>query len=1288
MVHTYTIIKRVSFLLLIVLLGNPLWSQCTSDFTYQNRDLLYQFSSRITEPANDAVIEVNWDFGDGNSSNSLNPMHEYTTPGEYEVQLAIRTANNCRDTARQIIRNCAFELDVEFSEECSTDGNVEVAARITKLFGLTDTVDIYVDDSLYTRQPIDSVLNYNFTVPGDGLLHSLTVDSDYAPDCLDAYLFNSTVCQPSCLITNLKSSLYEKHIVTVTDSTYRPMRQTVAIGDTVQFVWAGDSINVTSQPLPGSDFAWDSGILSTGDSYTVIFTEPGTFNYTGTVTKDSTTTTLNGMINVNCFSLQTVNLSFNSAATSSPGYRVAINGFVQEDTLYAYDSNGFNMLDVEIVPDGNAYTLSIIDEQENQCQASTIVQSQDCDQFQSCDLRVDVSTDLRCSEELHMGINVSINSLGITAGEAVLVYLDNQLIDTVYVDETGNAFLSFDAENKLSSRTVKVESFNNSSCTESAAFDEVNCSGPCLLTKLELSQGVRSEIPTYYIGANSLTQIETSADQGLRLVWDEGDYGMRLTGDHAFDTGIRKKGSIYYTPNFSPGSYSIQLYKEDGSSRDISIEVLSPCDEGLIPVYYSFVDLTRTTTSYTVSINGQPFYKNIPYNAFGSKNEGVVKLYGDDRMYTISIKDDFNSCVVMDTIYLAQCDSGFCDIQVDVVSLDTCFNNNDHLVEFQVKNKRPFPGGYTLMVDRKPFGPSTLEYELFDSISTYVDTLFGDGLLYEVVAQDKLNPLCQDTLYYRADKCVTDCELSNIEITFIDSAYQAQNPEIGSFFVGCLADTTHYAAITFYEKYSDAKQYNIFIDGELYAGVDYLDGDGKNIALVPLPADSLEHTVTITDNLDNGCTISQKIVTPKCFVDCVVDIKGFSFGECADEVSTLSVVLNDEYNKDDLNVQLDGSNVAYSISGDTLQVDVRADGKSHMLTIQETANMPCIKELTVTSPYCLTCLLDMRLNRIDSCSVDDSLSYVLTFSGDASLAYTLTYGDVTESINIAEPKTISVVSDGSTVKITVASVEDPLCNKSETIRTEDCNPAFCEPDFNLELDGLKATFTDNSKTSEPIKETRWSVTGGVSVLNSEKFTFIFDSIGVYNVCYMIKTDSCDSEICKDVVIDPCRPVVPAFTYDHTLTGFHIYNQSTGPIDSFYFDLGDGRTIMEDDFYIEYATSGSYSICLTVINDKHNCQNTVCQDVDYVVSVKDPAEDVKLLVYPNPLQSDNKINIESSIGINAYALYTTSGQLLEGADLARHVKKLSVRIYDNPSDGIVILKLRTDKGEFVRKVLTR
>jgi gliding motility-associated-like protein len=57
------------------------------------------FSGTATGPG---ALSYYWDFGDGNTSALQNPVHNYTTPGNYTVSFATTSSGGCSDTIRKV----------------------------------------------------------------------------------------------------------------------------------------------------------------------------------------------------------------------------------------------------------------------------------------------------------------------------------------------------------------------------------------------------------------------------------------------------------------------------------------------------------------------------------------------------------------------------------------------------------------------------------------------------------------------------------------------------------------------------------------------------------------------------------------------------------------------------------------------------------------------------------------------------------------------------------------------------------------------------------------------------------------------------------------------------------------------------------------------------------------------------------------------------------------------------------------------------------------------------------
>lgn len=50
--------------------------------------------------SNDLITNWQWDFGDGKTSSAQNPVHQYQSPGTYDIKLIVTTETGCRDSAR------------------------------------------------------------------------------------------------------------------------------------------------------------------------------------------------------------------------------------------------------------------------------------------------------------------------------------------------------------------------------------------------------------------------------------------------------------------------------------------------------------------------------------------------------------------------------------------------------------------------------------------------------------------------------------------------------------------------------------------------------------------------------------------------------------------------------------------------------------------------------------------------------------------------------------------------------------------------------------------------------------------------------------------------------------------------------------------------------------------------------------------------------------------------------------------------------------------------------------
>jgi len=162
----YTL-KHINTLILIISLGiispNLLAQkeECHADFEFEIQNLTVTF----TNTSNFIPIEIFWDFGDGNYSSELNPVHTYADSGVYLVYLQT-TNDSCFDEKARMVEIGQINNDdcLAFFEYETTGNNLEINFNNLSLgnidsvlwdFGdgstskLTNPIHIFPDEGSY-----------------------------------------------------------------------------------------------------------------------------------------------------------------------------------------------------------------------------------------------------------------------------------------------------------------------------------------------------------------------------------------------------------------------------------------------------------------------------------------------------------------------------------------------------------------------------------------------------------------------------------------------------------------------------------------------------------------------------------------------------------------------------------------------------------------------------------------------------------------------------------------------------------------------------------------------------------------------------------------------------------------------------------------------------------------------------------------------------------------------------------------------------------------------------------
>lgn len=234
-----------------------------------------------------------WDFGDGNTSNQINPTHAYSTPGNYQVQLLV--SNSCNDSTQLI------NVSVP-------DNSINGTANISSI--TCNTVQF--------QNQITNATNYLWTF-GDG-----TTSTDPSP-------FHTYSTPGNYNISFNASNSCTDTIITiaVTINDYSITGNIAVIQDSCNL-----TITYSSQLNNATGFTWDFGDGNTAqvNSGTHSYATSGNYTVTLTATNACTTSELTTFVNAELLQIPEL---VPVIALDSCLMQIAFN----HNSTYVYDQN-------------------------------------------------------------------------------------------------------------------------------------------------------------------------------------------------------------------------------------------------------------------------------------------------------------------------------------------------------------------------------------------------------------------------------------------------------------------------------------------------------------------------------------------------------------------------------------------------------------------------------------------------------------------------------------------------------------------------------------------------------------------------------------------------------------------------------------------------------------------------------------------------------------------------------------------------------------------------------------
>jgi PKD repeat protein len=149
--------------MIITIYDTPDIQFTAQDLCFNEQPVQFSDSSTVTYGQINSTI---WNFGDGNTSTTLNPQHTYAAPGIYTVWLTHTSTNGCIDSAFQIINiypepTANFSYTRLTSDSCSVPQLIQFNEQTANAQGFYWDFDYFNNPGVYTSTLKNPTFQFN-----------------------------------------------------------------------------------------------------------------------------------------------------------------------------------------------------------------------------------------------------------------------------------------------------------------------------------------------------------------------------------------------------------------------------------------------------------------------------------------------------------------------------------------------------------------------------------------------------------------------------------------------------------------------------------------------------------------------------------------------------------------------------------------------------------------------------------------------------------------------------------------------------------------------------------------------------------------------------------------------------------------------------------------------------------------------------------------------------------------------------------------------------------------------
>ncbi|MCB0705857.1 MAG: PKD domain-containing protein, partial [Saprospiraceae bacterium] len=704
-------LRTLLVLPLFIVALNSTAQNCEANFTFDATGLTIQFTDLSTSTVGDPIVSWDWDFDDGTGSSQQNPLHTFPTPDKYDVILVITTASGCTAEITIRIETCGFNITYTVGN-CNANDEVPVTFNITDIYDNAKDIDILLDGLLVVGSPFEidaaNPVNITLNVPGDGLVHTLVINSTDITTCSSTISFTVPDCGSNCFLSSMSVSIAggTTKVVQVGDNFFSPVNTTIVVGDIVEFQWIGDGHSSTSDANSGPD-SWNSGEIGTGAIYPVTITNPGVHPFYCIPHGGPGGTGMSGTIIANCPASGqfTLNINFTTSIADAAGYNVLIDGAIQPGSPHNYSGTGPQSVTASLAGDGQLHVIEIQDVAVPSCFVDRDFIAPDCGAAPACSLSVTAQENGPCSALDEVPVDLVINA--INPGPNGFNVLVDGVFDGNYpYNPSGTTEITIQVAGDGANHTIVVTDQDDSQCTATVMLSTTNCTIPCIISNVQAAAGA---------GATHVVFVEDFVFTPANIVITSGDVvEWQWTGviDHtstsdagsgpdSWNSGLLGQGATYTSPVLSTGVhpyYCIPHGNPGGNGMSGTITVQADCTNGQVSVSVSFSSSGGGFNGYEILVDGNSGGIFV-YSGSGTEN-AVVLVPGDGLSHTITVRDiDDGTCSGTTTIITPDCNASTCQLNVSAQETGPCDASDNVSVEITVTDVGGGASGFQLFID-------------------------------------------------------------------------------------------------------------------------------------------------------------------------------------------------------------------------------------------------------------------------------------------------------------------------------------------------------------------------------------------------------------------------------------------------------------------------------------------------------------------------------------------------------------------------------------------------------------